>query len=221
MVGFSGLLQGYVPNLEKGIVASMPTLANKDKIILDLCGGTGSWSEPYRKAGYTVIVATLPDYDVTKWREYKNDLAPLVLMGKVYGILAAPPCVMFSRARTTAKTARDFHLLFSKWRLKIKHQNRLCWIRLTLNAMRQSKSHNPKRSKSRRSLKCRNETVETGRFPRLRNYANMETSRRNTENTVASLMEVIRWHLNPETARTPFQPLIKKEDAPPNNGMRY
>jgi hypothetical protein len=26
----------------------------------------------------------------------------------VYGILAAPPCTMFSRARTTAKTPRDF-----------------------------------------------------------------------------------------------------------------
>lgn len=24
------------------------------KIILDLCGGTGSWSKPYRDAGYDV-----------------------------------------------------------------------------------------------------------------------------------------------------------------------
>lgn len=27
---------------------------NSDKIILDLCGGTGSWSRPYKEAGYDV-----------------------------------------------------------------------------------------------------------------------------------------------------------------------
>lgn len=27
---------------------------NNDKIILDLCGGTGSWSKPYKEAGYDV-----------------------------------------------------------------------------------------------------------------------------------------------------------------------
>lgn len=25
---------------------------NNNKIILDLCGGTGSWSKPYKDAGY-------------------------------------------------------------------------------------------------------------------------------------------------------------------------
>ena len=54
----------------------------KDKIILDLCGGTGAWSEPYRKAGYDVRVITLPKYDI---RLYKPPHT-------VYGILAAPPC---------------------------------------------------------------------------------------------------------------------------------
>ena len=34
------------------------------KIILDLCGGTGSWSKPYRDAGYDVRVITLPCYDL-------------------------------------------------------------------------------------------------------------------------------------------------------------
>ena len=29
------------------------------KIILDLCGGTGAWSEPYKEAGYDVKVITL------------------------------------------------------------------------------------------------------------------------------------------------------------------
>lgn len=34
------------------------------KIILDLCGGTGSWSKPYRDAGYDVRVITLPHYNL-------------------------------------------------------------------------------------------------------------------------------------------------------------
>ena len=35
-----------------------------ERIILDLCGGTGSWSKPYKDAGYDVRLITLPDYDV-------------------------------------------------------------------------------------------------------------------------------------------------------------
>ena len=31
------------------------------KIILDLCGGTGSWSRPYKEAGYDVRLITLPE----------------------------------------------------------------------------------------------------------------------------------------------------------------
>lgn len=70
---------------------------NMKKIILDLCGGTGSWSRPYKEAGYDVRNITLLDYDVGAYTPPKN----------VYGILAAPPCRMFSLARTTAKTPRD------------------------------------------------------------------------------------------------------------------
>ena len=58
----------------------------KDKIILDLCGGTGSWSRPYKQAGYDVRIITLPEYDV-------RSFAP---PSDVYGILAAPPCTEFS-----------------------------------------------------------------------------------------------------------------------------
>lgn len=72
---------------------------NSNKIILDLCGGTGSWSRPYKEAGYDVRVITTPEYDV---RTYKLPKEP------IYGILAAPPCTMFSLARTRAKTPRDF-----------------------------------------------------------------------------------------------------------------
>jgi len=71
--------------------------ATEHKIILDLCGGTGAWSEPYRKAGYDVRLITLPEYDV---REYNPP-------DEVYGILAAPPCTMFSFARTHPKKPRD------------------------------------------------------------------------------------------------------------------
>lgn len=53
-----------------------------NKIILDLCGGTGAWSRPYKEAGYDVRLITLPDYDVRTYIPPDN----------VYGILAAPPC---------------------------------------------------------------------------------------------------------------------------------
>ncbi len=70
---------------------------NFGKIILDLCGGTGSWSKPYKDAGYAVIVVTLPD----------NNVIDYIPPKEVYGILAAPPCTMFSLARTNAKERRD------------------------------------------------------------------------------------------------------------------
>ena len=71
-----------------------------NKVILDLCGGTGSWSKPYKDNGYDVRVITLPDHDVRTFEPPKN----------VYGILAAPPCTMFSIARNDkrAKEKRDF-----------------------------------------------------------------------------------------------------------------
>lgn len=57
-----------------------------NKIILDLCGGTGSWSKPYKEAGYDVRLITLPDNDVLTYEPPNG----------VYGILAAPPCTDFS-----------------------------------------------------------------------------------------------------------------------------
>ena len=68
-----------------------------DKIIVDLCGGTGAWSKPYADAGYDVRIITLPEHNVVDYIPPAN----------VYGILAAPPCTMFSQARTRAKTPRD------------------------------------------------------------------------------------------------------------------
>lgn len=82
------------------------------KLILDLCGGTGSWSQPYVRGGYRVIVVTLPKYDLFKVRLEDGEIilseSEKVKASEVYGILAAPTCTMFSFARTTAKTPRDF-----------------------------------------------------------------------------------------------------------------
>lgn len=62
---------------------------NSHKIILDLAGGTGAWSKPYKEAGYDVRVITLPELDVRLYTPPDN----------VYGILAAPPCDEFSMAK--------------------------------------------------------------------------------------------------------------------------
>lgn len=59
------------------------------KIILDLCGGTGSWSKPYKDAGYDVRLVTLPEQDIRLYVPPPN----------VHGILAAPPCTEFSFAK--------------------------------------------------------------------------------------------------------------------------
>ena len=74
-------------------------MSNEKKVVLDLCGGTGSWSKPYQENGYDVRVITFPDYDVLTYEPPKD----------VYGILATPPCTMFSIARNdkTAKQPRD------------------------------------------------------------------------------------------------------------------
>lgn len=70
---------------------------NHDKIILDLCGGTGAWSRPYLEAGYDVRVITWPEYDVRTYTPPEN----------VYGILAAPPCTEFSLAKNGSHRKRD------------------------------------------------------------------------------------------------------------------
>lgn len=74
-------------------------MLNKNKIVLDLCGGSGTWSNDYKKAGYDVRIITLPAYNIFHYRPPTKN---------VFGILAAPVCTQFSLARTTAKTPRDF-----------------------------------------------------------------------------------------------------------------
>ena len=70
------------------------------KVILDLCGGTGAWSAPYRAAGYEVITVD-PAYD----HEGGSQLDVVEFCTSrawqpkaVHGILAAPPCTEFSSA---------------------------------------------------------------------------------------------------------------------------
>ena len=90
----------------------------REKIILDLCGGTGSWSKPYRDAGYDVRLITLPAYDLfevecvgreVRFQNKETNALESVNADEVYGILCAPTCTMFSLARTTARTPRDLH----------------------------------------------------------------------------------------------------------------
>ncbi len=76
-------------------------LFNRDKIILDLCGGTGAWSRPYADAGYDVRVITLPENNVVDYIPPEN----------IYSILAAPPCTEFSPAKGWGKDVeRDFEV---------------------------------------------------------------------------------------------------------------
>jgi hypothetical protein len=69
-------------------------LFNSDRLILDLCGGTGSWSKPYADAGYDVQIVDIKTtgQDV---RLFKKSDKP------VHGILAAPPCTEFALSGAT------------------------------------------------------------------------------------------------------------------------
>ena len=57
-------------------------------LILDLCGGSGAWSRPYREAGYHVEIVDLDrNQDVRLLQRIKAG---------VHGILAAPDCTNFA-----------------------------------------------------------------------------------------------------------------------------
>lgn len=71
-------------------------MENRDKIILHLCADVGSDSKPYKDAGYDVRLIG-SDIGVENYHPPQN----------VYGIIANPPCTMFSIARQRAKTPRD------------------------------------------------------------------------------------------------------------------
>lgn len=64
------------------------------RVILDLCGGSGAWSEPYRYAGYDVRLVTLPRCDVKAYQPPDD----------TWGVLAAPPCTEFSQAKNGSRS---------------------------------------------------------------------------------------------------------------------
>jgi hypothetical protein len=72
------------------------------RVILSLCGGSGSWEYPYKESSdYQVINVSLPESDVKTYNPPLN----------VYGILAAPPCEAFSFARRpTGKRNKIFSM---------------------------------------------------------------------------------------------------------------
>ena len=71
-----------------------------DRIILSLCDLTGTWSQPYVDAGYDVR-----RYDIQ--RDPAENILTAEFPGKVYGIIAQPPCTQFavSGARWWAQKA--------------------------------------------------------------------------------------------------------------------
>jgi hypothetical protein len=70
---------------------SNPVTDNSSKIILSLCDYSGNWSLPYAAAGYSVQQVDLKG-------SISQDIRLMKFPGKVYGILAAPPCTVFSIA---------------------------------------------------------------------------------------------------------------------------
>ncbi len=64
-----------------------PPKISRKPIIISLFDFTGTWSEPYRRAGYQVVQVDLKyGFDVLTWK-YKE-----IPKDRVVGILAAPPC---------------------------------------------------------------------------------------------------------------------------------
>ena len=60
--------------------------------ILDLCGGSGAWSQPYREHDYDVII-------VDPIQDGRDVRLLTAKQGRIHGILAAPPCTVWSYAR--------------------------------------------------------------------------------------------------------------------------
>jgi hypothetical protein len=62
---------------------------NYQRTILSICDYTGFWSAPYREAGYNVI-----QWDLKLGQDCRTQRA----IDSAWGILAAPPCTIFSLA---------------------------------------------------------------------------------------------------------------------------
>lgn len=85
---------GYYPSSgSTGAARVVPPPA--ERVILDLCAGTGAWSEPYFRAGYDVRCVELE----VSAASFPYDVRTYVPPPNVWGVLAAPPCTEFSIAR--------------------------------------------------------------------------------------------------------------------------
>ena len=77
---------------------------NGKKIILDLFGGTGSWSKPYAAAGYDVRIITLPHLPL--FENKPGDVRDYDPPTNVYGILADPGLIGVAVKHTKFGTDR-------------------------------------------------------------------------------------------------------------------
>jgi len=84
-------------------------VSNADRLILDLCGGTGSWSAPYREAGYRVIVVDPLADGEGDFRGTVHDflVTGAARRGAAHGVLCAPPCDHFSVSGAQYWPAKD------------------------------------------------------------------------------------------------------------------
>ena len=77
---------------------------NNTKIILSLFDWSGHWCKYYREAGYEVYQVDIKhDIDILSL-DVERDILPL---GKIHGILAAPPCTDFSGSGAQYWKAKD------------------------------------------------------------------------------------------------------------------
>ena len=92
-------------------------------LILDLCGGSGAWSQPYREAGYRVeLIDILNGRDVRLVQRIRG----------VHGILAAPVCTVHSYARnryppTEAELLASLSVVDGCLRVVVAHRDYLKW----------------------------------------------------------------------------------------------
>lgn len=72
-------------------------MSSSKKIILDLCGGTGAWSQFYRESkDYEVIIVDPYGDEQENATLVKEDIRLFVAPQKVHGVVAAPPCTHLS-----------------------------------------------------------------------------------------------------------------------------
>jgi hypothetical protein len=93
--------------------------------ILDLCGGTGSWSKPYMDAGYDVLV-------VDPLADGRDVRLLCANQGRIHGILAAPPCTIWSYARnryppTEAEMLESLSVVDACHRIALINRRTLAW----------------------------------------------------------------------------------------------